>query len=120
VQRDSARLTIPLGGTPTLNVLDGLMKNPFYLGQLSYQADTPFERDEFLYLMGLEEGSLVTIEQIKKGISYLAKKNKFNVIHITITTASAVNNIRDIHLRLESFWLVKHISVSGILNGRDT
>jgi outer membrane protein insertion porin family len=117
---DSVALAIPLGGMPSLHALDALIKKPFSLGTLTYTADTPFEPAEFSYLMEMKPGDLVTAATVKKAIRYLIKKNKFNAIRLKITPAENKPDTKNMHLELESFLMLKRITISGILHGRDT
>lgn len=112
----SLSLSVPLGGMPVVDQVDALIKKPFRCGTLSYESDTPFERAEFLYLMGFDSGNTVTAEALKKAVGYLARKNKFCSIALRLSGGSDVKNI---HVELKSFWTFERLTVSGIWHGRD-
>ncbi len=114
IPNDSIELAIPLGGMPSLQAIDTLFPKPFLLGSLTYESDTPFEREEFLYLVDLKQGELVTPQAVKQSITYLSKKNKFSAIRLTVTPDK-----KNIHMVFDSFWTLKRVTISGILNGRD-
>ncbi len=54
------------------------------LEQLTFCSDVFLEKDEFFYLVDLQEGMLVHAAAIKKALSYLIKKNIFREIGLSI------------------------------------
>lgn len=96
--------------------LDQQIKNPFILGQLSYEADISFEREEFLYLVGLESGQHVTKADVHKAYSYLFKKRKFSSINLHMEEEAGVTHL---HFVFESVWTFQKLSIRGVWIDKD-
>src|SRR5579872_7597270 len=63
--------------------LAGQMPAPILLERLTYESDVALEPDEFNYLVGLEEDTLITADQLQKAVYHLRQKNKFATIEIS-------------------------------------
>jgi len=88
----------------------------FFLEKLTYDSDVYFEEREFLYLVGLQEKKMVTVDDVQRAVSRLRKKNKFEKIAVTFCL---LDNGVHLHLGLEGTWEFHKLKLHGILVGKE-
>jgi len=96
--------------------LAGHMPAPILLERLTYESDVALEPDEFNYLVGLEEDTLITADQLQKAVYHLRQKNKFATIEI-----SARPGERGIclHWKLTGLWTLARLTLHGLMFGKE-
>jgi outer membrane protein assembly factor BamA len=98
-------------------MIDQAVMKPFLLEKLTCDSDVYLAESEFRYLTELKDGTNVTPGDLKRAISYLLKKNKFETITLTIQDTGKAKKL---HCILDSFWSFKRLKIHGILVGKDT
>ena len=86
-------------------------KETFYLSKLSFKADIPFDKEEFLYLTELKPHSIISKKDIDKAYKNLKYKNRFSSIEITI---SDYKSGKHLHFKLTAQWILKKILLKGV------
>ncbi len=89
---------------------------PFLLKKLTFQSDTHFSEQEFLYLIDLHEGEQIAATDLYKALYFLQKKQKFETATFSLRE---LNDGYHLHVDLKSFWTLKNVKFHGILIGRD-
>lgn len=98
------------------DIIDASFMQSFFLASLTYESDVQFQEVEFRYLMGMPEGSEVTPEQLKRGLSYLMKKRQFESIAVSIRHGADGYHV---HIAIKSTWILYKLVLHGILLGKD-
>lgn len=111
-------LTVLAHGELTFEQLEQHFTQPIFVEKITYETDSVFAQEEFRYLIDLPENSFVTVEQIKKAVFYLKKKNKFESILLKIDQQSAVGY--HLHFALAAFWTFHKVKFDGVFIGKDT
>jgi len=96
--------------------LDDAIKESFLLDRLTYESDVCFQDAEFHYLVGLQEDTVVSVDDIKKAVSYLAKKNKFQTISLVLKQEGPGKHL---HIRLAGHWTFQKLKLTGLLIGKE-
>jgi len=110
VKTQSCVITLPSDTRVIAEKIESCIKKPFFLGRITYHSDTNFSEEEFKYLVDIKEGTLIDSRDIKRVVSYLIKKNKFEKIDITLSSAGEG---KWLHMELTGFWNFKDIKISG-------
>jgi len=87
----------------------------FFLDNLSYTSPIKLSNNEFFYLMGINHHQFVSINQLKKGIRHLAKKNRFHTITVSVKQHPQGQHI---HIQLHAQWIIKKVHFTGIWFGK--
>jgi len=87
----------------------------FLVGGVNYSSDIAFEEKEFFYLIGFQVGDKIGAKELKKAVSCLIKKNKFQKITLMICPAKQGKLLR---FGLTGFWTFRKMKVHGLLVGR--
>ncbi len=93
-----------------------LITEPLSLVAVTYAADVAFSRDEFIYLIGFDEGDTVTHDQLYKLFFYLIKKRKFERITVSLYPHEKGYAL---HVDLEAFWTFNGLKFKGIFVGKE-
>jgi outer membrane protein assembly factor BamA len=112
--------------------IDCLEKVPerFFLSQLTFSADIPFEREELVTILGFDEQQKVTREQLIQAFERIRYKEKFEhvIVYGRETNFSTVNhliapglkhNSISLHLAFSSWWTVSKVRCKGTVLGKD-
>jgi len=97
-------------------ILEKNIKEPFLLHNITFESDVYLSKAEFDYLVDLPVSTMITVDQIKKAISYLSKKNKFEKIILSILQAAKGYTI---HVTLTGFWTLKKLKFHGGMIGKE-
>lgn len=84
--------------------------------RLTFDSDVYFQKEEFLYLVGFNEGDLIDSPDLINAVNYLSKKNKFNRIKIEVVSGSQG---KWFHFDFEGLWTFKKLKIGGVFQGRD-
>jgi len=98
------------------HILDHAITHSFVLDAITFQSDVYMSKGEFDYLVDLPQGSTVSVAQIKKAVSYLFKKNKFEKIIVTLTPGAQGYAIT---MQLVGFWTFKKLKFDGMMIGKE-
>lgn len=88
----------------------------FSVHEIAYTSDVCFQEAEFRYLLGMQEGEVYAVD-IVKALFYLIKKQKFELIEISLTPANS-SGYR-LHFKFEAFWTFRKLKFKGIFVGKD-
>lgn len=100
------------------NVLAHIAFEPFELERLSFASDVYFQKDEFDYLVGLKEGTIVDAAQLSKALFYCLQKNIFETISVSIHPGSEAHK-KGVHFSFVGFWTFETVRFKGIWFGKD-
>ena len=87
----------------------------FYLENLTFYSDINFEKEEFFYLTGLQEKTVVSDEYIKIAEDNLYKKGRFSKIEIVSKNTAKGKNF---HFILTANWILKKLILRGVWFGK--
>ncbi|MFC1842972.1 BamA/TamA family outer membrane protein [Candidatus Dependentiae bacterium] len=97
------------------NKIKDAVPDSFEVKQLSFESDITFEKKEFLYLVGFQEGDKIGFKDLQYAVSCLIRKNKFEKIMIAICPQEGGKRL---HFALTGSWTFRKIKVHGIWVGR--
>lgn len=83
--------------------------------KISFESDVAFSQEEFLYLLGFGDRSLVSQVQIISALERFVKKNKFATIALKIIPVEAGVQL---HFSFESEWTFKKTKIHKVYRGK--
>lgn len=117
VSQEPCTITIDTAKDDYVLAIERTFPKPIQLVRLSFSSDVFFERSEFLYLMGMQEGAEICADDLIGAITHLIKKNKFSTIELRVTPWGQGVHL---HIDLVGFWSFAKVKVHGVLLGKDT
>lgn len=111
-------LTLLAHGELSLEKIEQHVTQPIFVEKITYESDSAFTQEEFRYLIDLPERSMITADQIKKAVSYLKKKNKFESILLKIDQHCVTGY--HLHFSFTAFWTFHKVKFDGVFIGKDT
>ena len=97
--------------------IDSEIKNPFMLIDSTYEADVYMDSDEFYYLTDLSQDTVIAPDDLKRAVSYLFKKNKFERIDVCLTDCPGG---KIVHFCLVGYWTLERVTFYGVVVGSNT
>ena len=92
--------------------LESFLPSPIAIETVSIKHD--LENDDNLSaLIGIAPQSVIACADLKKAVFYLAQKNKFKMIHLSLDPDRAC-----LEITLESFWTFDRLKIKGIMFGK--
>ncbi len=88
----------------------------FFVDSITYESDINFIAEDFFYIIGFKEKTVVSAREIKKALSFLFEKKKFKSIQLFIESSSSGKKI---HFVFKSVWTVNTVAVQGVFFDRD-
>lgn len=102
-------------------LLENNCKEPFLLEKILFESDVLIEEKELIYLTDLHENTYITVEKLKKALSFLRSKNKFQSATLSFKQGKSGANPagKILIFNLKGIWTFLKVKFKGSLVGKD-
>ena len=115
LEQAAHHVEIALDVPEQLSLINCYIPESFLLSSYSIVCDIPLDMLEFEHLFSLQQGTLITREDIKQACRYIQAKNKFERIALFLFKDVSVK----VHVRLTAYWTFNTIKVHGFLLNKE-
>ncbi|HEX2978250.1 MAG TPA: BamA/TamA family outer membrane protein [Candidatus Babeliales bacterium] len=110
-------VTVVRSGDLLFQELEEKFPEKLKVESITYESDVFFSQNEFDYLVDIKSGTDLSLMQVKRALSYLKKKNKFETIDLFFQNVDRTSF--RIHFKLVGFWTFHKVKFDGVFFGKE-